>query len=124
MRSLDLFSLEETEGRSHCSYNFLMRGRGGADIDVFSLVIGDRTRGSGVKLSQGKLMLDIRKRFFIQSTVGHWNAQGSGHSTKPARGQEVFGQCSQAHGVMLGTVQGQELDFSDPCGSLPIQDIL
>ena len=36
LRSLGLFSLEETEERAHCSYNFLVRERGGADTDLCS----------------------------------------------------------------------------------------
>ena len=43
LRSLGLFSLEETEGRPHCSYSFLMRGRGGAGTDLSSVVPSDRT---------------------------------------------------------------------------------
>lgn len=55
-----------------------------------------------MKLCQVRFSLGIRKRFFTQRVVGHWR---SGHSTKPARIQEAFGQFSQAHGVILVTVQ-------------------
>ena len=34
LTSLGLFSLEETEGRPHCSYNFPMRGTGEAGTDL------------------------------------------------------------------------------------------
>ena len=100
LKDLGLYSLQQRRLWGHLTAAFQnMKGVYKQEEDqLFTWSDSDRTRGNGLKLRQGRFRLDIRRKFFTQRVVTHWNRLPKEAVDAPSLEASIQGQAGCSSG--------------------------
>ena len=87
-------------------YNYLQDDCSEADVALFSQVTRNRRRGKGLKMCQGKFILDIMKNFFAEGVVSHWLSREVIESPSLEVSKETCRYGTSGHGLAGMVVLG------------------